>query len=168
MIEFYSAKHSYYDEYKSCCVHNCVRQILEYYGFEDASLLINSNYSFNVKIELNEREIIIGREVKISQEQLSQLYYPLYSINRKRKLFKFQLSILLIKGIDTNGLCDDFDEVLKKWEYILLLLLKMKYIEENYRSCQKIVAYIEQIYFMEVMQRWMPAFNCQVLRIIFL
>lgn len=315
MIEFYSVKHSYYDEYKSCCVHNCVRQILEYYGFEDASLLINSNYSFDVKIELNERDIKIWREPsniltgnlnhylcavdmnrlsvekiterdqlllkenipiavdvdifylpydvhykksnclhtivycgsednrcylvdigertqfcgtisyseymnarlsenpecrnlysgqpvlfrelyisrdiidaanyresftenltnieryydkldvlldlkdffsfscniksKISQEQLSQIYYPLYSINRKRKLFKHQLSILMRKGIDTNGLCDEFDEVLKKWEYILLLLLKMKYIEENYRSCKKIAAYIEQIYFME-------------------
>ncbi len=34
MIEFYSAKHSYYDEYKSCCVHNCVRQYWSIMGLK--------------------------------------------------------------------------------------------------------------------------------------
>ena len=63
MIEFYFQEHSFYEEYKSCCIHNCIRQILKYYGVEHPNLLINSNYFFSIKVDWSKMRLIIERDL---------------------------------------------------------------------------------------------------------
>ena len=59
-MNFYNQVQTYYEEYKSCCRHNCIRQILEYYGFKCAHLMFNTNFNFIV--EEKEGGIFITRE----------------------------------------------------------------------------------------------------------
>ncbi len=47
-MKIYENEIIFYSEYKSCCKHNCVRQILEYYGFQHSHLLINTSFNFRI------------------------------------------------------------------------------------------------------------------------
>lgn len=45
IIDIYDKDQVYYPEYKSCCVQNCIRQVLEYYGIAHSHLLINIDFN---------------------------------------------------------------------------------------------------------------------------
>ena len=50
IIDMFNKDMSYYKEYDSFCYQNCLRQILEYYGLQNAPLFINASLSFIVQI----------------------------------------------------------------------------------------------------------------------
>ena len=91
---------------------------------------------------------LIEREEKLTDEEIEEMYYQLYSINRKRKLFLLELKMIEEKWpeISTSLIRHTMEEILQCWKSILSILLKLRFVRNHTKSYQKISEYINNSY----------------------
>jgi hypothetical protein len=81
LLNIFNTKPSYYKEYESFCFQNCLRQVLEYYGVENAALYINSALSFVLE---SNNSYPNGFKIKYNEHSCSTL--PKYG-DKVRRLY---------------------------------------------------------------------------------
>lgn len=107
ILDIYTHKQSFYEEYDTFCYQNCIRQILEYYNISHSNFYINTSLSFLIEINGENSYRIINEDVRGLIPTYKDCAKRIYPINKngnlvwQENLEKLKKGIPLIVGVDS-------------------------------------------------------------------